>query len=196
MWDSCLGMERSLLVGMVHNAFLVWIGKTLIWSWPLKTTQECICLRWKRKRGMRQEFPPKWRESLYWFSSKVCFRVADLWFILLLNRSHFQFFYDSIKLRRTIKQPIVCLGFNVSANYTVSYTCRTVTWLTIHHITLVLPMPLPLYPHQSEGRRATRMTWTSKKQQGFHLTTPSSWSPKSPPRLPWLSLLATPAWWE
>lgn len=174
---------------MAHNAFFVWTGKTLIWSWPLKTTSECICLLTVEEevRGMRREFPPKWRESLYWFSSKVCFIVADLWFILLLNQSHFQFFYDAIKLRRTIKQPIVCLGFNMSANYTVSYTFRPVTWPNVHHITLVLPMPLPLYPHQSEGRCTTRKMWTSKKEQGFHLTTPSSWSPKSPPWLPWLS---------
>lgn len=68
------------------------------------------------------------------------------------------------------------------------YTFNPVTWLNFHHVTLVLPTPFPLYHHQSEGGRLTTgKTWTSTKEEGFHLTNPWSWSLKSPFTLPWLS---------
>lgn len=48
-------------------------------------------------------------------------------------------------------QPIICLAFSVSANYRlILCTFEPVTWLNFHHITLVLPIPFPLYHHKSE----------------------------------------------
>lgn len=85
----------------------------LVWNWQNSDTELphknnlpsyiCLLIVEEEVRGTRWVFPLKWKESLYLFSSKICFLVADLWFILLVYRSHLQFVYGAINLRRTIK---------------------------------------------------------------------------------------------
>lgn len=77
----------------------------------------------------------------------------------------------------------------------ILYTFKLVAWLNFH-LTLVLPMPFPLYHHQSEGRLSTRKTWTSKKAR-----IPSHYPfiviSQVPAHTSWLSwTTATPASWE